>query len=423
MSSRSASVPSGPDAVATNASDDIRHRCRKIVTPVRQPKAWPAILGLVVLLAAAGCSSTSSNSSSTTSSSSSTTVSGQPARAQGADAVAPTCSSVGVFVQCVLASSTNELTEGVLLGAAQAIKSSVSGTTPMVITAYGGTGGQAFQTGGGAGSPGEAQTTTTIKKLLASFGTTTLYYYLGSDPGNASGGQVGGQGGASTIVATADLTSTAPCISDSPFCTAQNNVVHPNIVLVAGGGGGGSQDEFCNYADGGTGGQATAPATSSQVAAGETGHISGCQGGGKGGGGGDDGNAGSGGGKGSGADAVAGLSGNSGIGGLGGPVHISSGPTSSPSWVTIGALSAVGSSGAGGEGEVRGAEEGGGGGGGGGGYGGGGGGGAGGYLISGGGGGGGGSYAFQQTVSPSALPTISTPSGDGEVVVSFIVGS
>ena len=338
-----------------------------------------------------------------------------------------------------------------LLTEAQAVDTSVSASTPMVITAFGGSGHKGYSAAAGnpgsGGSGGEAQTTTTIDSYEATYGTPALYYYLGGEGSgtyqNMWKGGVGGLGGAATLVSPANLTTSASaltlaCIAnvsgtqyDEPGCSGTN------LVAVAGGGGGGGEGATCNGGFGGGGG--TAESTTSGPASGAGGDAgSGSCSGGKDGHGGDQGNGGGGGGGGDGVDSHDGGSGNNGAGGMGGPVHTSNGPSDAEPWTNVGyCLYQIGNSGTstypcpvtqssppeyggGGEGEWRGsAQPVGGGGGGGGGWGGGGGGGGGGDSDPGGGGGGGGSFATTVTTTATGMPTIANPGGDGEVVVTF----
>ncbi len=330
--------------------------------------------------------------------------------------VAASCTSASysgsttAAVECTLPASTDSITFSSLLSSAKQLNSKISNTTPMMITAFGGTGGSGGQGAGdehGYGaSGGEAETTTKIKPFESTYGS-TLYYYIGS--AGYSDYTNGGRGGASTIVGDADLTSTSPSID------GYSNETSTNVVLVAGGGGGGGIPEDSAAGDGGRGGDATGGTTG---AAGSPGQDGGDYGG-HGGAGGNAGNGGGGGDGGAGAGSKAGGHGADGIGGLGGPTHTGSGPSGSTGWVNFSG-GQVGGQGAGGEGEWREHNYDGPGAGGGGGYGGGGGGGGGGDLDGGGGGGGGGSFAVGSTLYVAILPTISAPTGSGEVVVTFM---
>ncbi|MEO8605161.1 MAG: hypothetical protein ABI629_21515, partial [bacterium] len=114
------------------------------------------------------------------------------------------------------------------------------------IRAWGGAGGKgsgvADADGGDGGDGGYAQTVTTVANYYNTFGTTQIYFYLGE---LGSDEHSGGKGGSSTIVAAADLTADAPCISG---CSKAN------IVLISGGGGGGGQASDDGLYPGGRGG-------------------------------------------------------------------------------------------------------------------------------------------------------------------------
>jgi hypothetical protein len=334
-----------------------------------------------------------------------------PSQAHGQEVVAPTCTYSSPWVECTLSTASTDVPISTLLSTAQAVNDGVTGTTPMVVTAFGAPAGQ-----GNNGGPGEAQTITTASAYQSAYGS-TLYYFVAAATGT-TGSAEGDRGGASTLVAGADPYDTPACIVGYPGCASTN------VLLVAGGAGGHGESYDCLGGNGGAGGQAINPQPSSSViASGQPGHDGDCSGG-HGGAGGLGGKGGAGGDGGGGAESVAGTSGQDGIGGLGGPVHTSSGPGSSPSWVTIGTLPVIGTAGQGGEGEWRATVSPGGGGGGGGGFGGGGGGGSGGDTIPGAGGGGGGSYAALSTVSGYVAPTHagqSGLSGTGEVFVDFVL--
>jgi len=369
--------------------------------------------------------------------------------------VPATCTAQGSnAVQCTLpdVASVPAFNLQTLLSEAQAVNSSVTASTPMVITAFGavGHGGYAAAAGdpGSHGDGGEAQTTTTISAYEAAYGTPALYYFLGmAGAGTYSGiwkGGVGGLGGASTIVSPYNLTSSAStpklgCITGVSGQYNESGCSSTTVVLIAGGGGGGGEGATCDGGDGGDGGTAVATTSGPASDAGGSGGGTGCYGG-HGGHGGSQGNGGSGGSGGDGVDHHAGGDGNDGAGGLGGDVHTSDGSSPTMPWTNVGyCLYKIGNSGSGsntcpvsqssppewgkgGEGQWRGsAQPVGGGGGGGGGWGGGGGGGGGGNSDPGGGGGGGGSFAAQSTTAtPSGFTTPSNPGSDGSVIVTFV---
>jgi hypothetical protein len=259
--------------------------------------------------------------------------------------------------------------------------------TPMWIRAWGGEGGSNAGTQAGGGH-GLAQTVTSIAQYESAYGS-TLYYYVGEV---GDGSHEAGKGGSSTIVATADLSSTAACLPPT------NSGCTQNVLLIAGGGGGGGSGSA-----GGAGGQAVA---SNGSAASMPGTGSDDAGGGSAGNGGSDGGAGDG-----------GSAGSDGVGGLGGSVHVGGGASTPTDWLGP-QPSTIGTAGAGGEGKHDSSSQyiGGGGGGG---WGGGGGGGAGGNEGH--GGGGGGSYAIAGTQSGS-VPSESPSTGNGAVEIGFILG-
>lgn len=281
-----------------------------------------------------------------------------------------------------------------VLAAAQALNSSISATTPMIITAWGGQGGHGWDQNslvhyGSGGAGGVAQTQTTLTDYELTYGTPVLFYFLGLPGTDAIPDDTvyGGLGATSTIAGPGNLYSDDACIAGySSGCT-------PNVLVLAGGGGGGGQaGDSDSGGDGGRGGNAVASATSSATGGGASGND-GDGSGGHGGAGGNNGAHGDGGDGGIGIDSHAGGSGNDGIGGVGGPVHYADGSTPTEEWSNAGLLTPIGTDGAGGEGQYRGTPpDVGSGGGGGGGFGGqrsgGGGGGFGGQRRSGGGGGG-----------------------------------
>jgi hypothetical protein len=320
-----------------------------------------------------------------------------------------------------------------LLTDANQVSSSVSISTPVVITAYGGNGGKGYNadpgvpSGGGGGSGGEAQTTlTSIANYESTYKSVLLYYYLGYQ-GIGDGAyhdKVGGLGGSSTIVSPDNFATgtTDPCINGYDNCTSTTNV----LALAGGGGGGGQGGDSDSGGGAGAGGTAVASTSGSAYGKGANGSSTSGDGGHGGYGAGQNptttGAGGNGGKGGDGADNHSGGTGNSGIGGTGGSMHKSSGPSKSIPWANSGYLNLVGSNGAGGEGEWRGtgvAD--GGSGSGGGGYGGGGAGGSGGVTDAGGGGGGGGSYAVESGASPEPFTTPSHSSGEGQVFVTFVL--
>jgi hypothetical protein len=325
--------------------------------------------------------------------------------------MAQTCTvnSTTETVTCTLSTSASSIDLTTVLTNAQALNPDLNSGSPIIITAFGGAGADGndndAEPGGDGGAGGSAQLVTTLGGFSSAYGgTTTIYYYLGSEGDN---NHPGGKGGSATIVSTANLASTAAATS--------------NVLLIAGGGGGGASAEPVHSGhSGGNGGNAVSQISSTATQAGSAATAAGAGGGsgsgsGGGGAGGNNGTGGSGGSAGSGSDAQAGTAGNSGLGGQGGAVHVSSGATSTTTWLNVsGVPSGIGTNGQGGEGEVRcsGCGEGGGGGGG---YGGGGGGGGGGDTYAGGGGGGGGSYAAASTAYSTL--TASNTGNNGSVVI------
>jgi hypothetical protein len=317
----------------------------------------------------------------------------------------------GVSVVCTLSSDASSIDLSTVLSEAQAIKSSITSSTQMVITAFGGAGangdGDGQQTGGVLGTGGIARMGTTLDTFRSTYGTTTIYYYLGAQ---GSDEHEGGKGGAATIVSIADLSSTKATTA--------------NVLLIAGGGGGGSAANMGqNGHRGGSGGTAVSAIGASATGAGQEGGSGGGDNGGAGAGG-ADGKGGSGGAASKFDKDEAGKSGSDGLGGQGGPVHLEHGPSTSTGWLNVsGVPSGIGSNGQGGEGEYRGGGSSssmhGEGGGGGGGYGGGGGGGGGGEGYEGGGGGGGGSYAAASTASSGLNVTDPGDNKAGNVLIAF----
>ena len=312
-----------------------------------------------------------------------------------------------------------------LILSAEKLDSSITADTPMVISAWGGQGGQGWSQistihGGSGGTQGYAQTETTLNAYKAAYGSAVLYYFLGM-AGNsnvASKTVYGGLGGVSTITGPVDLwTGAAPCIAGYSSCATSN------ILADAGGSGaGGEAGDSASGGGGGAGGSATATLAGSTTGAGQKGAGSTSEG--KGGDGGSDGSGGSGGNGGAGINNHGGGSGNAGIGGLGGAEHDIQGPTPVDEWGNVGLISSIGTDGQGGEGEYRGTPpDVGAGGAGGGGFGGGGGGGGGGNTYAGGGGGGGGSFALQSLADATGLPTFSPASSAGGVTVTWAVQS
>ncbi|MEM7435518.1 MAG: hypothetical protein AAF436_10235 [Myxococcota bacterium] len=120
----------------------------------------------------------------------------------------------------------------------------VTTTTPMLIEAWGGNGGNV--SGGYPGGPGGyAQTAMTAELYEAAHGTSTFYYYVGSVGFGTGTRECGASGGAASVVATQDLTATASAAV--------------NTILVAGGGGGGvgwNQKGLCGVSKNAFGGAA-----------------------------------------------------------------------------------------------------------------------------------------------------------------------
>ncbi|MEC4570361.1 hypothetical protein [Streptomyces virginiae] len=323
-------------------------------------------------------------------------------------------------VSCLLPDGLSSYDTNALLTAAQAVtQTTLTSSTPMVVTAYGGAGrygsnGGGLYRGGDGGSGGKAQTVTSVASFQAAFGQ-NLHYYVGQLGATSAGGR----GGASTLVSGVDLTTQNPCITGYGTCTTTN------LLLDAGGGGGGGEGNANgDGGDGGNGGTAVSGQIISAGAAGSngkaaTGTLTRTGAGGAGGSNGDGGDGGRGG---SGVDQKSGTAGIDGIGGLGGPVHTSNGPNAGASWTNNSSL-IFGNAGQGGEGEWRTNRTNyGSGGGGGGGWGGGGGGGGGGEAITGGGGGGGGSWAAANTDTAASVPVISNGNagGNGAVYATFV---
>lgn len=375
---------------------------------VAQKRSWavPSVTAATVLavlaLVAAGCSSSPTAAGPTAGKTPTTPATAHPAVVTGT----ATCARVKtVEVECTLPGSADMITLSTLVATATQYNATVSKTTPMVITAYGGTGAAWVAK---AEPGGEAETTTTVKAYEATYQTSDLYYFLGQNGSARVGSHVeGSTGGASTLVASGNLGETLACIGTST--TTCNGA---NVLLVAAGAGGGGADSFydCNNGHGGSGGTAIAITSANVEGTGDAGAGAGCTGGAGGGAGGGGGSGGSGGSGGPCATHKAGGGGQGGIGGKGGDVHEGSGPAGDVVWTTPGALDPIGTSGQGGEGEWRGTGKyRGGGGGGGGGYGGGGGGGGGGTDCEGAGGGGGGSFALQATTTAPMTPTLGPP--------------
>ncbi|MEU8853045.1 hypothetical protein AB0C70_44100, partial [Streptomyces sp. NPDC048564] len=225
---------------------------------------------------------------------------------------------------------------------AQKVDPWVSGSTPMVITAFGAEGGRGSQTNGTttsagpAGDGGIAQTSTTVFYYAKTHSSPALYYFAGAHP---PGGK--GVGGTSTIVATENLyKDIAPCIDGYNRCTSTNT-----LALAGGGGGGGGGNSGVYYSGGmgGQGGKATAttsgPATDSGSKGGKK------SGGGEGGEGGDEGL-----GRRGRPRRQAREAGQWGIGGRGGPAKAKDGPSDTPPWINVGDIKSIGEGGQGGEG-------------------------------------------------------------------------
>lgn len=280
------------------------------------------------------------------------------------------------------------------------------------------------ESGGGKGPNGLARTYyRSANSFAAALGSPTLRYYLGE-----AGATQTGSGGASTLVAVGNVSSSA----EAPCIVADANGIGPsgetvsigsfhsgsseacgkqNVVLIAGGGGGGGHRSSTDGGkDGGTGGRAYAT-TRSMVAAGTNGHANKSSHRGRGGFNGK-------GGEGGGGD---GKPGTEGIGGVGG----SAGSGGNAKWLNAGPFFGAESLGVGG---TDGSGKGGHGGGGGGGFGGGGGGGDGGHSsccsYGGAGGGGGGSFAYKGDAPPSEdVPKVEATSDEGMLVIVIELGS
>ncbi len=123
-----------------------------------------------------------------------------------------------------------------LVSEADAVNGAVSTSTPMVVTAVGAGGGKGGSpevgSAGSGGAGGVAQTTTTVLAYEQAHGSPAIYYYLGRA---GTGTKAGGLGGASTVVASANLTTVTPCIDGWSSCTSTN------VLVDAGGGGGGGE--------------------------------------------------------------------------------------------------------------------------------------------------------------------------------------
>ncbi|MGH9092213.1 MAG: hypothetical protein ACRDZR_12685, partial [Acidimicrobiales bacterium] len=274
-----------------------------------------------------------------------------------------TCSAVVGGIQCQLPNTLGLpfFPLSTLVTEASGVSSSVSASTPLVITAFGGKGGAgasapaASPHGGAGGQAGEAQTAlASVTSYQSTYKTPLLFYYLGYQGiGNGQhGDKVGGLGGSSTIVSPenfATSATTGPCISGYSSCTTTNV-----LALAGGGGGGGQGGDSSSGGHGGNGGQAIATAGGPATAPGAGGSGAG-GGGGHAGHGGGTGTAGDGGKSGNGATGKHGGSGMAGIGGTGGNVHTGHGGGSARiPWANAGYLVGVGTAGAGGEGQWRG---------------------------------------------------------------------
>lgn len=321
-----------------------------------------------------------------------------------------------------------------LLTEANGVSSSVSASTPIAITAYGGNGGQGdtatagAYAGGSGGGGGEAQTAlTSIANYESANRNPILYYYLGyqgiSYKLNGSD-KVGGFGGSSTIVSPDDFAtgSIEPCINGYDSCNSATNV----LLDAAGGGGGGQGGDSDDGGSGGAGGSAIATTSAAAYAVGGNGSNAGGNGGHGGHGAGTDpeseGTGGAYGHGGNGTTNKDGGTGSSGIGGLGGSMHTSGGPSKAIPWANAGYLSLIGGTGSGGEGEWAGTGvSDGGSGSGGGGFGGGGAGGSGGATYAGGGGSAGGSYAIEAQLIPEAFTAPGHTVWNGQVYVTFVL--
>src|SRR5262245_52802505 len=101
-------------------------------------------------------------------------------------------------VTCTLSSGASSIDLSTVLSDAQALNSAITSGSAIVITAFGGSGGDGHdEPVGRGGSGGSAQMVTTLAALSSRYGTTKIYYYLGSQ---GSTEHPGGKGGASTIV-------------------------------------------------------------------------------------------------------------------------------------------------------------------------------------------------------------------------------
>jgi len=348
-----------------------------------------------------------------------------------------TCSATNGGVTCELPNSLGLpfYPLSTLISNANGVSSSVSISTPMVITAYGGNGGSGYiegpggiPSGGSGGAGGEAQTTfTSITSYEKTYGEPAIFYYLGYeglDHSLYSKDTVGGLGGTSTIVSPDNFASgtTKPCINGYDSCSSTTNAL-----LDAGGGGGGGQGgDSASGGSGGAGGNAVAT-TAPAYAMGSNGSSTSGSGGHGGYGAGQnpvtEGAGGNGGKSGDGLDSHSGGTGASGIGGEGGSTHKKSGPSAAIPWANVGYLSIIGGTGSGGEGEWRTSLNSavGGSGSGGGGFGGGGAGGSGGSTDAGGGGGGGGSFAVAEQTAPATFTTPAHSESTGQVFVTFVL--
>lgn len=176
-----------------------------------------------------------------------------------------TCTAVVGGVQCALPDTLGLpfFSLETLVSEADDVSKTVSLSTAIVITAYGGNGGAgdaapaSAHHGGAGGHAVEAQAALTWNASYeAAYEVPLLFYYLGYQ-GNGSGqhgDKVGGLGGSSTIVAPADFAggTTAPCIGGYASCASTN------VLALAGGGGGGATDAG---GGGGAGGSFAAQST------------------------------------------------------------------------------------------------------------------------------------------------------------------
>jgi hypothetical protein len=291
------------------------------------------------------------------------------------------------------------------------------------IQAFGGAG--AYD-GGQGGNPGQGGTARTYfgsaADLIAALGSPQIYYYLGR------AGEGGGAGGASTLVASADISSGGekerPCIvADANGIEPQGKTVEipntgtteaacpsQNVVLVAGGGGGGgrgsdSHTDGESGSGGGHGGFAVATTRSMTAPGGQGSSHQGSHHS-------HPGYNGTGGAR---AEGGGGTAGGDGIGGLGGQA----GSSGRAAWIDGEGFYGATTYGGGGE---DGSGKGGHGGGGGGGFGGGSGGGDGGHSdccsYGGAGGSGGGSFALEGDAPPSEnVPQLSAAGSNGALVI------